>query len=383
MKTKKSTIKNENNKVQKSRNIVLTVFGFKKSFVFFQCVILSLFLLCIITTKSHATQWSSVVNLSGAWSFTVGDNPEWANPKTDISDWDRIFVPGKWEDFYPGYNGYAWYRKNFDMKPYPKTGKIWLLLGKIDDVDEVYINGVKIGQTGSFFPNYQSAYNIERKYPIPNNLLKNTGNVIAVRVYDEALEGGIVHGDEIGIFYDNDHALLSFDLSGGWKFSIYRETGITRENFNDKDWDVINVPQSWESQGYLNHDGTAWYRKEFMLTRDLQNEELYLSLGKIDDLDKVFLNGVEIGRTQNLAYYDRFRKSDAWRMYRVYKIPTSLLKAKNVLVVEVYDDWGEGGIYEGPVGLVTKKNARIIEDRNRENYHSNPFRAIIRSFTQW
>ena len=172
-----------------------------------------------------ASKWGRVVNLKGLWHFSVGDDQRWANRDFDSRNWDKLQVPSNLDDFYRGYNGYAWYRRNFDINTFPDQGELVLKLGQIDDVDEVFINGVKIGQTGSFPPNFKTAYNVERLYVIPEGILRNENNLIAVRVYDTSGPGGIVGGDNIGIFYDNDHNLLSFDLSGKWKFSIYREIG--------------------------------------------------------------------------------------------------------------------------------------------------------------
>jgi hypothetical protein len=340
--------------------------------------------LFIVPVSLKATEWSCVVDLSGLWSFSVGDDQAWANPKTDVSDWDKIEAPGAWEEYYKDYNGFAWYRKNFDMHPFPENGTLYLLMGTIDDVDEVFINGVKVGQTGSFLPDYKTAWDVQRKYNIPGDLLKPSGNVIAVRVYDEGLTGGIIGGNEFGLYYDNDNSLLSLDLSGEWKFSTYREPDIYELKFNDDKWKKILVPSTWESQGYANHDGYGWYRKEFTVTQKLMNDDLYLSLGKIDDMDKVYLNGKLIGRTEELEFYSRFNRSDAWRMYRIYRIPDNLLKTKNILVVEVNDYQMQGGIIEGPIGIITPNNARILEDRNEEEYWpSNVIRSIINSFLNW
>lgn len=340
-------------------------------------------LLLIVPASLKATEWSCVVNLSGSWYFSVGDNPEWANPKTIVSEWDKIYVPGEWEEYYKGYNGYAWYRKNFDMRSYPKEGTLALLLGRIDDVDEVFINGVKIGQTGSFFPDYQSAWDVERKYYLPEGLLKPTDNVIAVRVYDEGNPGGIVSGKDIGFFYDNDNSLLSLDLSGEWKFSIYRESNSTDKDFNDKNWKSVSIPSSWESQGYTNHDGYGCYRKEFTFPQNISKKDIYLSLGKIDDMDKVYFNGKLIGRTENLDSYNRFNRSNACRMYRFYRIPEHLVEIKNVVVVEVYDYQQRGGIYEGPIGIINHKNAHILQERNEEDFWPYSVESIFRSIFNW
>ncbi|HKM92931.1 MAG TPA: beta galactosidase jelly roll domain-containing protein [Prolixibacteraceae bacterium] len=327
-----------------------------------------------------ASKWGRVVNLKGLWHFSVGDDQRWANRDFDSRNWDKLQVPSNLDDFYRGYNGYAWYRRNFDINTFPDQGELVLKLGQIDDVDEVFINGVKIGQTGSFPPNFKTAYNVERLYVIPEGILRNENNLIAVRVYDTSGPGGIVGGDNIGIFYDNDHNLLSFDLSGKWKFSIYRERGVYDIGFDDSRWNEINVPEKWDTQGYADYDGYAWYRTKFIMPAQLTNKDMYLVLGKIDDFDKVYLNGALIGRTEYLEQYSSLNKGAAHRLYRVYKIPLEKLRTVNVLVVEVRDEQLDGGIYEGPVGLMTGENARVFEERNREQVWSNPISRFLRFF---
>src|SRR5574344_475433 len=314
-------------------------------------------IMLLLTVNAKASNWTYIANLEGMWQFSVGDDPNWAKPSTDVSGWDRISVPGAWERYYEGYNGYGWYRKEFNIKSLPDEGPIMLFLGCIDDADEVFLNGGKIGQTGSFFPHYKSAYNVERKYDIPRNLLKNTNNVIAVRVYDEGRDGGIVSGQRIGICYDNDNSLLSVDLSGMWKFSTYRKSNVDEENFDDSKWSSIMVPATWESQGFPDHDGYGWYRKRFTIPSNLSSQKLYLVLGKIDDTDRVYLNGNQLGRTESRNY--NIRANVDYRKNRVYEIPSRMLKTENVVVVEVNDYKGEGGIYEGPVGIMTEKNVKI------------------------
>jgi sialate O-acetylesterase len=74
------------------------------------------------------------------------------------------------------------------------------MLGKIDDVDQTYINGVLVASTGTFPKNrdnwggYGQEYNAQRGYYIPAGLLKKGTNVIAVRVLDTGGVGGIYEG---------------------------------------------------------------------------------------------------------------------------------------------------------------------------------------------
>ena len=51
----------------------------------------------------------------------------------------------------------------------------------------------------------------------------------------------------------------------------------------------------------------------------------------------------------------------------MYEIPQKYLQKENVLVVEVYDFQQDGGIYEGPVGLVTEKDAKILSEQIKQN----------------
>jgi sialate O-acetylesterase len=342
-----------------------------------------LFSMLVFPSRSlKASEWANLVKLDGQWKFSVGDNKDWAKPSFNDGDWDRVQVPGNWERYYEGYNGFAWYRIAFDVKWTPEKGDISLFLGRIDDVDEVFLNGVKIGQTGSFMPNFKTGYDIDRKYAIPAGLLQKANNVIAVRVYDTGRDGGIMSG-KIGIFYDNDSELLALDLSGQWKFSIYRKSGMMEKNFDDSKWDDIKVPATWESQGYPDHDGLGWYRKKFTVPSNLASQNLYLVLGQIDDMDKVYLNGSLLARTEILDNYSKFRNYNAYRLYRVYELPKSKLELENVLTIEVMDNAGLGGIYEGPIGLMTGQNANIIKERNKEDYYNDPIRSIFNFFLGW
>lgn len=340
------------------------------------CLILLVAALSPIRLK--AVDWSQVVDLTGKWLFTVGDDPDWSKPGIKADDWDMISVPGEWERHYPGYNGFAWYRREFDITVLPGNGRLTLFLGKIDDADEVFVNGIKVGQTGSFFPDFKSAYSVERIYQLPVGLLKPGRNLIAVRVYDELLDGGLLGGQRIGIYYDNDIDLLAFDLSGSWKFSIYRERNYYQEQFDDKNWSDVQVPGCWEDQGFKSHDGYGWYRKQFILPPNKLGEAYYLVLGRIDDNDKVYLNGRQLGRTEDLPQYYEYDKSLSWLLYRAYPIPEGVLKRINTIAVEVYDHGGDGGIYEGPIGLATPADAKELLGRHIESNYSQSFWSIFR-----
>ncbi|HKJ43524.1 MAG TPA: beta galactosidase jelly roll domain-containing protein [Sunxiuqinia sp.] len=328
--------------------------------------------------KLKASDWKYLVDLKGNWWFTVGDDPSWADPATDISDWDKISAPRAWEYYYEGYNGYGWYRKNFNIQSLPAAGNVILYLGYIDDVDEVFINGKKVGQTGKFPPHFRSAYNVERQYAVPVSLLKTENNVIAVRVFDEAMDGGMIRADKFGLYDDKDQSLMSVDLSGTWKFSIDNFGHMNSPETDDRNWADIYVPMKWDNQGYSDFDGTAWYHKRFTMPDNLKGQELYLVLGKIDDFDKVYLNGEKIGQVEDLDGYSRFNRGNAWTLYRIYKIPMNIVRSKNLISVEVTDTQLDGGIYEGPVGITTADEVKRFREKNNQPQPDDSFNSFLR-----
>jgi len=142
-----------------------------------------------------------VVDLSGYWQFRTGDDPAWRLSETAQSGWDSLIVPLKWEvQGYPEYDGYAWYRRSVVIPAENRDTRLILALGKIDDVDEVWFNGERIGRTGHFPDAGEDIRNNdwwlqERYYTIPAERIHWGGeNLIAVRTYDAWIDGGIYDG---------------------------------------------------------------------------------------------------------------------------------------------------------------------------------------------
>lgn len=296
-----------------------------------------------------------VIGLQGKWRFSPGDRSEWSKPDFKDNNWEGVKVPSAWEDqnFY-GYDGYAWYRKHFYCPSEAKGRDITLELGYIDDVDEVYVNGHLVGSTGAFPPGYFTAYNAYRKYNVPDEYLNINGdNVIAVRVYDAELSGGIISGMQQIVIHR--YALEpDYNISGQWKFQTGDDIRRKDIKYDDSRWDKINVPGPWENQGYADLDGYAWYRKNIYIASSLLDKDLVLMLGNIDDKDEVYLNGRKIGATGNMN--EEWANSHDYKKLRGYFIPGGLLRAgENVVAVRVFDGGYVGGIYAGPVGFVSRQ----------------------------
>ena len=87
--------------------------------------------------------------LDGIHKFSSGDNSGWALPQFDDSQWKSINVPGSWQSQgVKSLNGIGWYRIRFSVPDGFQFARQALLLGRIGDAEEVFLNGIKIGGEG-------------------------------------------------------------------------------------------------------------------------------------------------------------------------------------------------------------------------------------------
>jgi hypothetical protein len=297
------------------------------------------------------------IDLSGEWQFQIGDQMEFRLLKFDDRNWDKIRVPSRWEEAgYPGYDGYAWYRKRFFLPGDLQNNELILQLGRIDDVDQVYLNGELIGFTGIFPPLFRSAFDMQREYVLPAKLLKwNQENVLAVRVFDEKRSGGMTEG-VVGIRACASPLQLKVDLSGEWLFATGDESNRKTAKFDDRSWKRILVPMFWEYQGFPDYDGVAWYRKYVDVPPELNEQPLLLVLGYINDIDEVYWNGELVGRTGHFPDKDQRSNFNTSRdVLRAYALAPDLVRGgqRAVIAVRVLDFGRWGGIYKGKIGLTT------------------------------
>ena len=148
-------------------------------------------------------------------------------------------------------------------------------------------------------------------------------------------------------------------LKGPWKFSIGDDGRWAAAAFDDRKWENIRVPATWENEGFYGYDGYAWYRKSFDGRELKANAGLYLGLGYIDDADEVYFNGRLIGFSG--GFPPRFHT--AYKAHRMYPIPAEYINrnGENTIAVRVYDAHLEGGIIAGDIGIFYRKDELALD----------------------
>jgi beta-galactosidase len=148
-------------------------------------------------------------------------------------------------------------------------------------------------------------------------------------------------------------------LNGKWSFHFSpkpadRPFYFYEEDYDVRDWDLIDVPSNWELQGYgiaiYRNSGYAFanpnpplipaddnpvgsYRVDFQVPENWQNREVYIHFGAVSSAFYIWINGDRVG-------YSEDSKTPA-----EFNITKYLKKGNNTLAVEVYR-WCDGSYLE-------------------------------------
>lgn len=142
---------------------------------------------------------------------TAGIHTEtWKQAGLDDAGWAKMQLPSLWESRgLVNLDGVIWFRKTVELTEAVAGKAATIELSKIDDNDETYINGVKVGATAQ--------YDASRKYNIPAGVLKAGKNVIAVRVTDTGGGGGL-YGDAADMKMTVGSQVVP--LAGDWAYRV-------------------------------------------------------------------------------------------------------------------------------------------------------------------
>jgi hypothetical protein len=118
----------------------------------------------------------------------VGVSLGYHSPDFNDSAWGYATPGRQWEDEGHNWDGAAWYRSQVVIPEGWRDRPVLLDLGKPDDRGEVWVNGVQVAAIEKFGPAF-------RGIVVPPAALRfGATNVIAVRVVDWYMKGGLIEG---------------------------------------------------------------------------------------------------------------------------------------------------------------------------------------------
>jgi len=150
--------------------------------------------------KAHADWFKTLAK------FDRGLNEEWFKESFTDENWKKIDLNVAWDEVVDlKSSGSVWLRKEVEISEDLANQSVDIILGCVVDADEVYVNGVKVGETGYRYP--------PRDYKIPN--LKAGKNTIAIRIVVTHETGGFTFGKEHKLLFSDRTEIT---LTNGWKY---------------------------------------------------------------------------------------------------------------------------------------------------------------------
>jgi sialate O-acetylesterase len=189
---------------------------------------------------------------------------EWKSPEYNDDKWPSIKIPGLWEQSIENFDGVVWLRKTI-MLTADDAGKPAILeLARIDDSDETYFNGIKVGVM-------IDKYNDKRIYPVSGELLKAGKNVIAIKIEDTGGGGGI-YGSPEEVKLSIGNRIVS--LASEWKYqveTVFENSSTNTGNVgNPNDYPTLLFNAMVHPLTYFPIKGVIWYQGENNTNRSYQ-----------------------------------------------------------------------------------------------------------------
>ncbi|MEJ7821103.1 MAG: beta-L-arabinofuranosidase domain-containing protein [Chitinophagaceae bacterium] len=135
---------------------------------------------------------AQIFSLNGEWKFAQGDNKENSSPAFNDANWKTVDAGAMhWDkkSLSGSASYYLWLRKKIVIpsslkNELNKTDALALYLGKIQEEDDAYLNGKRIGTTTS--------RDLKRAYLLPENeILWDKENTIAIRILHRGFGSGV------------------------------------------------------------------------------------------------------------------------------------------------------------------------------------------------
>ncbi|MHB1688491.1 MAG: sialate O-acetylesterase [Ignavibacteriaceae bacterium] len=145
-----------------------------------------------------------------------------------------------------------------------------------------------------------------------------------------------------------------------WENLEFGDSLCPKPDFDDSNWRTMKLPVYWESTEVGDFDGVVWFRKKIEIPKTWLNQDLVLELGPVDDMDRSYVNGVEVGANEQAGF---------WQTPRIYNVPKEIVNDTVLtLAVRALDNGGGGGIWGNNVKMqILLKDSTVRSKTSEEN----------------
>ena len=146
----------------------------------------------------------NIIYIEDRWRFMPGDNPEWALPDYDDSDWDIISTNLTEADLsFIDWQGIGWFRMDFNVHEDLRGKPLALIIDRHLGASEIYLNGDKTLKLGTFSTDIREVKPYRKDAPVSIVFSDREVQTIAVRFINPS--------------YQNNGYLMGYN---GFRFQI-------------------------------------------------------------------------------------------------------------------------------------------------------------------
>jgi putative heme-binding domain-containing protein len=260
--------------------------------------------------------------------------------------WHRLEIPEAWRKVPGGdlkpVDGYSWYRALVKVPSEWKGDRLTLFAEALDDARISYVNGVRVGATGTFPPQFRSGLGEKGRYDIDGDLIvAGDFNTVAIRVFQNDPRPNFSVAPPVLLNESKNQAIR---LEGHWQYRPGDDTAWSKATPNEFEVDASrpNAGEGARSKGVFARVDDVDDVDRYVMKRKGDNDpvspsEAVKRFTVPDDLEiQLVVSEPEITQPLYLNFDNRGR---LWVMeYRQYPDVAGVkMVSRDVFLRSVYD----------------------------------------------
>ncbi|MFW5726652.1 MAG: PVC-type heme-binding CxxCH protein, partial [bacterium] len=226
---------------------------------------------------SKAVYLASSRHAQGFMEAYMDENPDYTKPSEEEQDltnvqtaafddtkWKSLQLPAIIEKVGLDLDGRIWFRRTVDIPASLAGQKATIHLGEINDKDETWINGKKVGSIDKF--------DEKRIYQLPAGTLKTGSNLIAIMMEDFQNEGGFRSPASEMYLQLGDERI---PLAGEWKYKVAEIFNRRGNVFEETTVAELLMENYWQVEPETAVASAASADAQQVLIRTIKNDMKY------------------------------------------------------------------------------------------------------------